>query len=127
MCSPRSGRGRTGRRVLRRRFRPIAPRWRNGPPKPPHTAMISRNKTWLDALLWWGSAANPDLCKTQHIRNKRFVPNKREVLREVPNRPKSSVEIRKKNFSEGHLHDAFRYPSDPTPTLHLSPEMTVSK
>jgi len=35
----------------RRLSRPIAPRWRNGPAKPRHTGMTSRNKTWLDALL----------------------------------------------------------------------------
>src|SRR5450759_271283 len=39
------------RRSWRRLSRPIAPRWRNGPAKPRHTGMTSRNKTWLDALL----------------------------------------------------------------------------
>jgi len=49
--SLRLGSGRAGRRDWRRRSRPIAPRWSNGPASAHHIGTTSRNRIWLGILL----------------------------------------------------------------------------
>jgi hypothetical protein len=55
--SGRSGRGRAGRGVLRRRSRPTGRRWRKGRAKLLHIGMISRCEILRRALQYWNSAA----------------------------------------------------------------------